>query len=75
MFVIVIKRGLVVGLHDLHVIEYAITCSFSFLSSCKLGLWRIFGVEQMPNALFLRLVLYWRGGGGKGLEVCVFPGR
>ena len=68
MFVIVIKRGSVIGLHDFHLIEYAITYSFSFLSICKLGLWRIFGVEQMLYFCDLSYI------GGGWLEVCVFPG-
>lgn len=63
MFVIVIKRGLVVGLHDFHLIEYAITCSFSFLSCGRLGFagWRIFGVEQI---LYFCYLSYIGGGGG-----------
>ena len=69
MFVIVIKRGLVVGRHDFHHIEYAITCSFSFLSSGRLGFtgWRIFGVERMLYFCNLSHI-------GGGLEVCMFPG-
>ena len=64
MFVIVIKRGLVVGGLDLHHIEYAITCSFSFLSSGRLGFagWRIFGVEQMLYFCYLSHI----GGRGPG---------
>ena len=64
MFVIVIKRGLVVGQHDFHHIEYAITCSFSFLSSGRLGFagWRIFGVEQMLYFCYLSHI----GGRGAG---------
>lgn len=67
MFVIVIKRGLVVGLHDFHLIEYAITCSFSFLSSGRLGFagWRIFGVEQILYFCYLSYI-----GGGGGGAVC-----
>ena len=63
MFVIVIKRGLVVGVHDFHLIEYAITYSFSFLSSGRLGFagWRIFGVEQMLYFCYLSYI-----GGGEG---------
>ena len=72
MFVIVIKRGLVVGVHDFHLIEYAVTCLFSFLSSCRLGLWRIFGVEQK---LYFCYLSYIGGGGGAGVERgCVLPG-
>ena len=67
MFVIVIKRGLVVGLHDFHLIEYAISCSFSFLSSGRLGFagWRIFGVEEILYFCYLSYI-----GGGEG-GLCV----
>ena len=68
MFVIVIKRGLVVGRHDFHHIEYAITCSFSFLSSGRLGFagWRIFGVERMLYFCYLSHI----GGRGGWKSVC-----
>ena len=71
MFVIVIKRGLVVSLHDFHLTEYASTCSFSFLSSYRLGLWRIFGVEKMLYFCDLSYIGGGRGGGRGAGSLCV----
>ena len=59
-----------VGRHDFHHIEYAITFSFSFLSSGRLG-FAGGGFLVLNECSIFATCLMLEGG---GLEVCMFPG-